>query len=56
MLLWVWLQFELVCNDLRNTVLMLPPSLSHCSLGGEDQGRDGKYCGGDLLGNGDDEV
>ena len=35
-LLWVWLQFELVCDDPRNTVLMNPPSLSHYCLEGED--------------------
>ena len=28
MLLWVQLQFELVCDDPRNTVLMMPLSLS----------------------------
>jgi len=34
-LLCVWLQFELVCDDLRNTVLMLPPSISHYCIEGE---------------------
>ena len=35
-LLWVWLQFELVYDDPRNGVLkMMPPSLS--PLEGEDQ-------------------
>jgi len=36
---WVWLQFELVCDDPRNTyaVLMIPPPLSHCCLDGKDQ-------------------
>ena len=38
----VWLQFELVCNDPRNTVLMMPPSLPHYSLGGEGQEREDK--------------
>ena len=51
-LLWVWQQFELVCDD---TVLMMPPSLSHYSLEGEDQGRDEKVVNG-LLGYRDDEV
>ena len=37
-----WLQSELVCNDSRNTVWMMPPSLSYCSLEGEDRVRDGK--------------
>jgi len=27
-LLWVWLQFELVCDDPRNTALMMPSSLA----------------------------
>jgi len=34
-------------------VLMVPPSLSHYSLGEQDQGRDekvSKYCGNGLLG------
>jgi len=38
---------------------MMPSSLSHHCLGGEDQGRDekvGKYCGDGLLGYGDYEV
>jgi len=35
---------------------MISPSLSHNCLEGEDRGRDGKYCGGGLLGYGDDEV
>jgi len=26
--LWFWLQFELVCDALRNTVLVMPPPLS----------------------------
>jgi len=30
-LLWVWQQFDLVCDDPRNTVLMMPPLLSHNS-------------------------
>ena len=45
-LLWVWLQFELVCDDPRNTVLMMPPSLS---LEAEERRRDekvGNYSGG----------
>ena len=59
--LWVWLQFELVCDYPRNTVLVMPPSLSHYSLEGEDPGRDEKvgnckYCGDGLLGYGDDKV
>jgi len=37
--LWVWLQFELVSNDPRDTVLMMPPSFSCYYLEGEDQGR-----------------
>ena len=40
-------------------VLIVPPSLSHYSLEGEDRGPDeevGKYCGDGLLGYGDDEV
>ena len=56
-LLWVWLQFELVCDDPRNIVLMIHPSLSHYCL--EDQKRDEEVCkkyGDDLLGCGDDEV
>ena len=34
-LLWVviWLQFELVCDDPSNTVLMMP--VSHACVGGE---------------------
>jgi len=37
-LLWVviWLQFELVCNDPSNTVLMMP--MSHACVGGEGRG------------------
>jgi len=37
-LLWVviWLQFELVCDDLSNTVLMMP--VSHACVGGEGRG------------------
>ena len=53
-----WLQFESVCDDTRNTVLMMPPLLSHYSID-EDRERDekvGKYCGGGLLGYRDDEV
>jgi len=55
MLLWVWLQFdhELVCDDPRNTMLMMPPSLSYYSL---HQRRDGKHCGNDLFGNRNDEL
>ena len=30
---WVWL-FKLVCDDPRNTVLMMPPSIFHYSLEG----------------------
>ena len=40
-------------------VLMVPPSLSHYPLEGEEWGPDkevGKYCGDSLLGYGDDEV
>jgi len=33
MFLWVWLQFELVCDE---TVVMMPPSFSHYSFEGED--------------------
>ena len=47
-LLWVWLQFELVCDDPRNTVLMMPPSLS---LEAEERRRDekvGNYSGGQV--------
>jgi len=51
MLLWVWLQFELECDDPRNTAPMMP--LSHYCLEGKDWGRD---CGDDLLRCGDDEV
>ena len=56
-LLWVWLQFELVCDDPRNTVVMTPPSISH--IEGEDWGRDekvGKDCRDGIPGCGDDEV
>ena len=38
-LLWVWLQFELVCDDPRNTVLVMPPLLSH-TLWGEKSGEE----------------
>jgi len=58
-LVWVWLQFELVCDDPRNTVLIMHPSLSHFSFEGEDQRRDEEVCkcyGDDFLGYGDDEV
>jgi len=51
--LWVWLQFELVFDDPRNIVLMLPPPE------GKEWGRDGKvgkYCGDGLLGCRDVEV
>ena len=34
-LLLIWLQLELVCNDPRNTVLMMPPPISHYSLEGD---------------------
>ena len=40
-LLWIWLHFELMCDDPRNTVLMMPPSFSHYYLE-EDGGRDEK--------------
>jgi len=40
-LLWIWLHFELMCDDSRNTVLMMPPSFSHYYLE-EDRGRDKK--------------
>jgi len=53
MLLWVaWA----VCDDPRNTVLMMPPPLSHYCLEGEDSGKVGKYSGNGFLGSGDDEV
>ena len=55
----VWVQFELVCDDPKNTVLMMPPSLSHWSLEGDDRGWDervGIHCGDGLLGYGEDEV
>ena len=56
-LLWVWLQCELVCDDPSNTVLMMPPSLSHYCLDREDRGRhDSTACGHGLLGCGDGEV
>jgi len=45
-LLWVGYNFELVCDDPRNTVLMMPPSFS---LEAEDRRRDekvGNYSGG----------
>ena len=54
----IWLEIELVCDDPRNTMLMMPSSLSHYCLEGEAQGRDekvGKYCE-DGLGYGDYEV
>ena len=42
-------QFELLCNDpMTNTVLVMPSSLSHHCLKGEDLGREeklSKYCG-----------
>ena len=53
----VWLQFELLCDDPKNIVLMMPPSL-HYSLE-EDPKRDekvGKYLRDGLLGYGDDKV
>jgi len=34
-LLLVWLQLELVRDDPRNTVLMMPPPISHYSLEGD---------------------
>jgi len=34
-LLLVWLQLEFVCDDPRNTVLMMPPPISHYSLEGD---------------------
>jgi len=37
-------------------ILMMPPSLSYCSLEGEDRGRDGKWCGDGFLGYGYDKV
>jgi len=46
----------ILCDDPRNTVLMMPPPLSHCCLEGGDRGRDDKYCGDGLLGYGDDEL
>ena len=39
MLPLVWLQFALVCDYPRSTVLMMPPALSHFSLEGEDRGK-----------------
>jgi len=55
------LQFELVPDDPRNTVLMMSPSLSYYSFEGEVEfwGRDQKvekYCGDGLLGYRDDDV
>jgi len=47
-LLWVWLQFELVCDDPRNTVVIFPLPLSHYCLEGEDLNKVGKYCGDGL--------
>jgi len=35
-LLWVWLHVQI---ELANTVLVMPPSLSHHCLKGEDLGR-----------------
>ena len=46
-----------MCDDPRNTLLIIHPSLSDYSL--EDRGRDekvGQYCGDGLLGYRDNEV
>ena len=52
-LLWVWLQFELV-RDPRNTVLMMPPLLSHILWGEETGEENRKLANTGLLGYRDD--
>ena len=53
-LLWVWLQFELVRDDPRNTVLMMPPLLSHILWGEETGEENRKLANTGLLGYRDD--
>ena len=50
---------EIVCDDPETWWLMMPQSLSHYSLEGEDRGKDKKVvkdCGDGLLGHREDEV
>ena len=55
-LMLLWVAWAVSCDDPRNTVLMMPPPLSHYCLEGEDCGKVGKYSGNGFLGSGDDEV
>ena len=58
-LLWVWLQFELVCDNQRKTMLMVPPttfSLFFRSRRPRTDVKEGKYFGNGLLGYGDDDA
>ena len=58
-LLWVCLQFELVCEDQRKTMLTVPPitfSIFFRSRRSRTDVKDGKYFGNGLLEYGDDDV
>jgi len=52
----IWLQFELVRDDPRNTVLMIPPPLSHYYLEGKTEEELGKLASAVEMASLDDEV
>jgi len=55
-LLWVWLQFELVCDDQWNTMLMMPHTTFSLFFRSRRPRTDVTDLGNGLLGYGDDDA